>query len=501
MQKQFRASITVYFSLALVMSSVLILCLAEAARLEGLKADAQEWTNLTVESLFAGYQPFLLEEYDMFFLDGSFGTGRFNIETGEEEMEALLYENLQSKQIADGINLYRMRVNDVEIMNYTLATDQKGQVFEARAAESMKQIIGQRAAKKILEEIQRTRAEEGNAGDPEQSITDAEQALLELKQQENEQQAEDFVPSSTLKGTASGFVPTESAEVVNPLDAVKPVRQQGVLSLVIPEGKTVSEKSMNVDNSLLKRECCTGTGSKQIKNGWYERILMQEFIKPYVGNFLSPSDEGALSYGLEYLICGKNSDSENLKGTVNRLLLLREAVNYLYLQTDETKKAEALATAAALAGVSANPAVISVVKQGILAAWAYAESVCDVKALLSGGKVPLKKTAENWNTGLSNLGSVMNGEYRGSNHGLSYENYLNAFLYEKADQKIAYRSMDLMEQDMRQEERYADIRMDYMIADMQIQADYDGNTIFSGIFGEDTVGGYQFVKQAGYGYK
>ena len=44
--------------------------------------------------------------------------------------------------------------------------------------------------------------------------------------------------------------------------------------------------------------------------------------------------ETALSYELEYLLCGKESDEKNLKATVNKLLLLREGVNFVYILAD-----------------------------------------------------------------------------------------------------------------------------------------------------------------------
>lgn len=59
------ASVTVWLCLVLTVLAVLILGLLEAARYEGLKSDAKEWSNLSLESLFAGYQPFLFDEYHM----------------------------------------------------------------------------------------------------------------------------------------------------------------------------------------------------------------------------------------------------------------------------------------------------------------------------------------------------------------------------------------------------------------------------------------------------
>ena len=41
--------------------------------------------------------------------------------------------------------------------------------------------------------------------------------------------------------------------------------------------------------------------------------------------------------------------------------------------------------------------------QGILLAWAYGEAIMDIRTLISGGKVPLVKNAEDWKLSLSGL--------------------------------------------------------------------------------------------------
>lgn len=479
--------------------------LVEKLRWEGLNVNAANWTNLATESLFAGYQPLLLKEYDLFFLDGGFGSENVDVEAAEDWMQALIYENSANVKGRDKGNFYRMQVSEVSVKSYTLATDQKGKVFIKQAAETMKSEIGKRAAKELLDKISDIQNKETEGGDPEKSIVDAESTLNQLKEQEAKMAAGTrgaAVRVGDVERNRIASVKGEEAteQVSNPLEDIKPARSVGILTLVLPQGKTVSEKAISVDNSIAKRSLQEGTSKNQVDIDWYDRILAQEYVKPFCGNFLSPK-EGALSYGTEYLICGKGSDSENLEGTVNRLLLLREAVNFLYLQSDTTKQAEALSAATVLAGASANPAVIELVKQGILAAWAYAESICDVKALLSGGKIPLQKTAANWQTQLSNLAGASASQYSGESTGLSYENYLDAFLYGQSNAEIAYRAMDLMEHHMQQDEIYQHCKMDSMILEMEIEVEYEASTMFFDIFGEDTIGSYRFVKQADYQYQ
>jgi hypothetical protein len=92
-----------------------------------------------------------------------------------------------------------------------------------------------------------------------------------------------------------------------------------------------------------------------------------------------------------------------------------------------------------------------VLAQGILAAWAYAESVLDVRTLLAGGKIPWMKTSESWSSSLSGLGSQLAGTAtaRENEQGEDYAGYLEKLLYLKAKKTQNYRAMDLMELNVR----------------------------------------------------
>lgn len=488
------ASITVSLCLAFTAIAVLLLTLAEGARYDGLKADAEDLTNLAAESLCAGYQPFLFVRYRMFFLDAGFGQGKWTMKHAEDELRDFFCENTSDGNRRDGIFLYGMHA-DAQVDGYLLATDGAGTVFAVQAAKTMKKTIGERAAKEIRNRIKQVQKTEQEAENPGEAIDHARKALEGL---EEKTQTEDAGDEANLLGQAEPF---HREETENPLEALKQLQQQGILTFVMPPGKTVSSKTISVDNCLMKRKCRSGNLKLKDSAGWYERILMQEFIKPLAGSAVSPEETGVLSYGTEYLICGKDSDVSNLKGTVNRLLLLREAVNYLYLQTDQAKQSESLAIAGAIGGALANPAVVAAIHQGILAAWAYVESISDVKGLLAGGKIPLIKSPDSWHTRLSAFSESLAGEYAGEARGFTYENYLDVLLYGKSLKQIAYRSMDLMEKNMQQEKQYAACRMDYMAAGVRIAAEYDAKPVFLGIFGEDRGIWYHFKEQSEYLYE
>lgn len=493
-----QASITLPLCMALVLSAALILGLVEGARFYGFNQDAQEAANLTLESLFAGYQKTLFEESRMFFLDGSFEGDTWDISAAEDKMTRLLYENLVASENGRGISFFRMDAAEAQATGYMLATDGDGDVFFAQVAKMMKKCMGKQAVEKILQSIQSVEKKQKEAPDLKTSMQDAKSAIKEASKENTQNFGED--KGNVKDGGADDKSPQKPESKENPLATVQKLRKNGILALTLPSQMSVSEKSIPVNGTLMKRKLKKGT-YQNIKNpGWQERILAQEFVKPLAGCAVSPNESGSLSYGMEYIICGNGSDEKNLKKTVNKLLLMREAFNFLYLQTDQKKQAEAMAAATAISGVIANPAIVPVVKQGILAAWAYVESICDVKAMLSGGKVSLMKDASHWKSSLEHLGEAVFSEQKGDGAGLTYENYLDVLLYAKTKKQMAYRSMDLLEWRMQKEKGYESCKMDQMIAGMKIEAVFDARTLFFGFFAQDRVGGYRFLKKAEYVY-
>ena len=81
--------------------------------------------------------------------------------------------------------------------------------------------------------------------------------------------------------------------------------------------------------------------------------------------------------------------------------------------------------------------------------------------MLSGGRVPVFKTAQDWKTNLSGLLNV-----RGSlkadtgGNGLNYEDYLRIMLFLENKDKRTFRAMDIMEMDIRQTPGNGRFRLD-----------------------------------------
>ena len=140
-----------------------------------------------------------------------------------------------------------------------------------------------------------------------------------------------------------------------------------------------------------------------------DRVMVLEYIGKHFSDYTEPG-KGDLTYEMEYILCGKDTDKKNLESSIERLMRMREAANVAHIIADREKLNQTLMIATSLAGFSGNPAVVKIVQIGVVAAWAYVESILDLRTLLSGGKISLIKSVAEWTTDLKKLGEIVTGE-------------------------------------------------------------------------------------------
>ena len=229
------------------------------------------------------------------------------------------------------------------------------------------------------------------------------------------------------------------------LKQLKELISDGIFSLVIPENREVSNKSIN--RLALPSNAVTGgyTGRNLA-----ERLLINEYIGTYFADFTDDIST-PLSYELEYILNGKDSDRENLENTVASLLAIREGLNYMHIISDADKMQRAGELAEVISGVICLPEITFLVKFLIIAVWALVESAIDIKCLLSGGKVPIIKTKDDWKADLDTIFEVLENRALGNNdseRGINYEGYLKMLLYIEDPVKRNFRMMDIMQLDI-----------------------------------------------------
>ncbi len=468
-------SVTIF--LALIMSLMVALVAGCLVSVQQASARVQiaNAADIGLYSLFAQYDSCLLEEFQLFYLDGGFQNGELNLgkvyDTVAEYMEPVLNQNYQ-----------RLTLESGGITGYRLATDNQGQSFRDQAIAYMKETLGTQGIQLLLNKVERgsehvqeqqstkENAQQGNR------LEDYDRALENATGNVQEVEGEGATESG---GEVEAVIPVEPVE--NPIDTIREIQSMGILELVLSNPSEVSQKQTEVSLLVSNRQLQTGMGifEGMATETWSsDRILFQEYILQQVGNYTRPVSDGVLSYPLEYIIGKHGSDVENLKSVAHRLLLIREGINFVYLLGDGAKRTQAASLATAISAGLLIPMAESIVEMVLLACWAYGESILDVRELLTGGKVPLIKTAENWQLELENLAQLMgrlDTDRRNDDNGMSYEDYLRVLLYLEHSETQTMKCLDAFELTVRGKEGHEKFRMDSCVDALEIAMDVDAN--------------------------
>lgn len=437
-KNQTKGSISVYLALTFTIMLSLILLIVEGARENAIRMKLECAMDLSLSSVFAEYNRPLLEQYDLFFIDTSYGLEGASIDRLAGHLEGYLEDNFAVNE-EPGImkNLLEIYTEEVTVTDYSLASDEEGLLIKRQAVSYMKDLYGT----SYLEELKRQLDSVQKEGLFTRDVT-AERL--------SNQSAIDSVEIPSKQISEDEW---EEVELNNPADAVNSAR--GILSLVIDGEQELSLSGINLSNYISSRNCNQGSGLLGREGTQTaDELIFNEYLLKKCGCYTNPKETGALEYQVEYILEGKSNDIENLKAVVNKLLLIRETANVIYLFSDSAKMAEAEALAVAVTSAVGVPELAELVKVSLVFAWAYAESVYDVRSLLQGGRIPLLKSEETWHYSLSGMLDFASdtgvGKEEGTEGtGLSYMDYLRVFLATEGVREKTYRAMDIMEMDVR----------------------------------------------------
>ena len=274
---------------------------------------------------------------------------------------------------------------------------------------------------------------------------------------------------------------TENEEVLpaenNPLPNISAMKRRPLTELGMPKDKVVSQKEIEIQELVSARERQTGYGTfgdveeeKSVSTLAFGEYLLRHF-RCAVDDSES-THAGGLDYELEYILGGRSSDRENLEEVIKKLLLIRFAPNYAFVSHDAGKRAEAEAMALTMCSLILAPEIAEAVTQVLLLAWAFGESVMDIRSLMDGKRVPLLKNQESWQLQLSALLTLGTeddqSEGLDADNGLSYQEYLRMLFFLGQKETQTMRTLDMIELRLRTEKGLTWFRADSCISRMEI---------------------------------
>lgn len=237
----------------------------------------------------------------------------------------------------------------------------------------------------------------------------------------------------------------------NILEFIQNIMDSGWLSIITDN---ISEKK--IENSMFSELHSNIRKNDHIWNNLshteraIRKALMGQYILDYFTCYTDKTEiekeSKSLDYEMEYILGGYKNDRENLNYVVNKVIIIREGFNLIYLFKNMECREEAYLLAVSLVGFTGMPLVIRLTQLLIMGAWAYAESLLDVRDLLNGYSVKILKSESDWNLSLNEIGKIADKDSgKKSNNGLCYKEYLRFLLFMESTGKQTSGIMDIIQ--------------------------------------------------------
>ena len=471
-----RGGITVFLSLTLLIVLALFAATLRSVRLSAARFSAANSLDQAVFSLFSNYDKDLLAEYDVFFLDGGqgghFAAGQL-LRYMEDSADAVLHP--EKALLAGGASYLPFDRAAVSLEGYTTAAEGRGLIFAAQAIEYMRDTLGIQGVQRLLAAASSLQSAPQSSAAENGAALDTSSAVDGILEQAAENAQEAPLPEETAPGGEEASEPagdTPAAEVPadfkNPLDTIRTLQHMTLLDIAVPDPGSISDLTLDGLSLPSERKNLPSLGIVRVStdtDSLSARVLFAEYLLTHCGYFTAQKN-GALLYQAEYLLAGKKADRENLLSVLKKLLLLRIGPNMASIYADAALHAAAAETAAVIAAALTVPELTPLIEGALIAGWAFCESVMDLRALLSGKRIPLMKNAETFMVNLESLPLLLSAPdslIKDSPGGLSYPDYLRFLLLTGDTAGIRARLLDLAETTLRTVHGRTDFRIDHCI--------------------------------------
>ena len=457
-----RGSVSIFMIMSLTMTMSLVFTMSEVVRYFCMKSTADTLSFSAAQSGLGDYNRILYEKYGILAVDMGYGKAEASDEKLVKRITGYALKGGNPDHDGDLIsfvNLFRMDPVDDYLSEITLLTDHGGAGFikEASGLE-LYDITGD-----MLEKWSNAQKEADNIT---ASLEPGGISVMERR-----------VCVTAASGDKEEIVGDDRGQAL--VDQVGEFKKRGVLYQVLGSNMKLSSKSLKTSERVSQRTLNCGTGDEKLITT-ADKLKYKAYLLGHMGSYTNIKDRRSLDYEMEYIVSGHLSDQENLRAAVKKLLLMRELENLVALAGDTAKMAEAESMGAAASAAILNPELAPLITAAIVGAWAYVESVLDVRLLLSGGSVPIIKTPAQWTSNLATLPEYLDTNVKAIDvpGGIDYTGYLFILMHTVSSKKLGLRPLDLMECELNMYEDYANVRMDNMLIEARYHVTMTSAPIF-----------------------
>lgn len=437
--------LTVFLSLSLTLLLSVFFVLIREAFINYSKMKLECVADIGMNSVLGEFHRELLEQYDLLFIDLSYGTGEGDVDKFKRHLSTYINQNLTTE--INSISVWNnLALQDLSITGILMPHHYEGRILKRQAcayisdnlrADSLNDLSSMLSGAKSLDEKDEMVSWRSTMN----TITSLLSSFTKEKRQE------------VLSKNPEADVSNIRVIIDNPAREAFNNADEQINNLVgLNKGGIINLNDYYSHRRNLYNESApTEKYDSSIINEIASDILFRSYLFEKMGYYNHEKERSLLNYQIEYLIFGDNSDEKNLKKTKNRVFGWRFADNVRLYFSDSRKRNEASAMAATITALIVQPQLKVAVANSLLFAWAFSESVDDVKTIFDGGKVPLVKKS---------IGDTSNG--------LSYYQYLELMLMFVNEGNLLARSMDIIEMDIRQTPYNHNFRIDWCIESFRV---------------------------------
>ena len=451
--------LTVFLTLILTVMLSFSLTLIVSAGENTRRFAAECVTDIGMNSILAEYHRELLEQYNVFFTDISYGTQVVAYENMTEHLKNYINHNLQGDDLfmqgAYG-NLIHIELENIAVNGALSACEEGGISLRRQAVDAVKQDVG-------ITYLEKT-------GDWLATLQDS--GIMDINLLEKQKETEEKVVELTGKKMGTLFEKEEQE------DSAVTFYEAGILNLVADRDE-LSSREITLSQYASHRVHFE-SGGLSVPEGYaddfWDELFFHEYLMSYTDHYGKAKENSGLAYETEYLLTGKAKDIDNLKAVAGQILAIRGGANLIALMQDEGKKQYAQILALSMASALGMPEAAEVLEELLEIIWAMAEALYDVSTLLQGGRIPVIKQPEEWHYSMENALNFVKPEAEQTKitDGLSYEDYLRILLCFHGKEELTMRMADVMEMNIRNTPGNENFCMDGCFEAFRVQIVYRG---------------------------
>ena len=307
-----KAYLTVYLSLIIGILVTFLTTMLMAVRNETIRFETECVMDMGLDSIFAEYHRECLKQYDLLFIDSSYGEGVPDVNKTKNHLLSYMNKAFKGNNTLLSKDLTALKAANGTISDVSFASDNRGEVLRYQIGQYMKSKYGLNLVSKAVgsEDIAKRKDEFDSLNSQRES---ADGSVDEILNEINSTLSEEEEPYS----------------VSNPADAVEGYRDDSMLIYALGERRqSLAYGSTDVNSLISHRTVTNGVGLMGTKDtGLMSDLSMNNYIFEKCGYFDKEKADSRLKYQIEYILKGKGDDAANLSLVDSDIFKIRYAIN------------------------------------------------------------------------------------------------------------------------------------------------------------------------------